>query len=306
MKTHLIKMFVVSLTGIIFISQLSFGQQWNGDEGTDWDIFRYGNVGIGFDREPSLIENLELYSGIKLGYSLGNGIGTVRWNSLTNKFEGRDSTGWNSLTNIWKMNGSNIYYNGGNVGIGTVLPTEKLELNGNIKILSNSADIFKIITDINFAPAVKIGISNYSGYQGYGRLVLSQFVGTDAAERIVLNAFGDSYISPHMGGLAIGKTTVNPEYLVDINGKVRANEVVVNSTGADFVFEEDYNLRILSEVESFIKANKHLPEIPTAKEVEENGVSVGEMQSKLLQKIEELTLYIIEQEKRIKELEERR
>jgi hypothetical protein len=71
----------------------------------------------------------------------------------------------------------------------------------------------------------------------------------------------------------------------------------------DYVFEDSYNLLELSEVEQFINKNKHLPGIPSASEVEANGIDIGDMQSKLLLKIEELTLYIIKLEKRILEIE---
>ena len=71
----------------------------------------------------------------------------------------------------------------------------------------------------------------------------------------------------------------------------------------DHVFDDNYKLMSLSELEQFIKTNKHLPEIPSEKEVKENGINLGEMQGKLLLKIEELTLYIIEQEKQLKELQ---
>ena len=72
---------------------------------------------------------------------------------------------------------------------------------------------------------------------------------------------------------------------------------------ADFVFEDDYELRPLHEVEQFINQNKHLPEIPSAKEMEsEDGIGLAELNKLLLQKIEELTLYMIEQQKQIEEL----
>ncbi|HEX3007802.1 MAG TPA: hypothetical protein VHO90_09330, partial [Bacteroidales bacterium] len=100
------------------------------------------------------------------------------------------------------------------------------------------------------------------------------------------------------GNVLIGKNTqTNTSYKLDVAGKIRADEIVVNTTGADFVFEPTYNLRSLPELETFIKQNKHLPEIAPAKEMQENGVSAGEMQAKLLQKIEELTLYVIELKK---------
>lgn len=86
--------------------------------------------------------------------------------------------------------------------------------------------------------------------------------------------------------------------------KIVAEEVTIQvGAGADFVFQEDYNLKALSELESFIQENKHLPEIPSEKQMQEEGLSVNEFQIKLLQKIEELTLYSIQQEKRIRELE---
>lgn len=89
-----------------------------------------------------------------------------------------------------------------------------------------------------------------------------------------------------------------------IDGKLTVKEVEVNiNTGADFVFSPDYQLRSLSEVETFVKENKHLPEIPSEKQMVENGLNVNEMQIKLLQKIEELTLYVIEQNKQNKDLQ---
>ena len=71
---------------------------------------------------------------------------------------------------------------------------------------------------------------------------------------------------------------------------------------ADYVFEKDYNLRTLNEVEAFVNENKHLPDVPSAKEFKENGYKMGDMDNLLLQKIEELTLYIIEQQKQIDDL----
>jgi len=103
------------------------------------------------------------------------------------------------------------------------------------------------------------------------------------------------------GNVGIG--TASPYYKLDVAGIVRAREVVINlNTGADFVFDEDYQLRPLSEVERFITANKHLPEIASESEMIENGVGMAEMQIKLLQKVEELTLYVIQQQKEIEEL----
>ena len=106
------------------------------------------------------------------------------------------------------------------------------------------------------------------------------------------------------GNVGIG--TTNPgTYKLAVNGEIRAKEVIVETGCSDFVFEEHYALRPLNEVEAFIKANKHLPDIPSEKEVSENGLGLGEMQAKLLRKVEELTLYMIEMKKENQALRQR-
>ena len=100
----------------------------------------------------------------------------------------------------------------------------------------------------------------------------------------------------------LGIGTSNPQYHLDVMGTIRAKEILVETTGADFVFAEDYQLRPLSEVKTFIQENKHLPEIQSAQEMQENGVGINELQTQLLQKIEELTLYILQQDETIQEL----
>ncbi|MCR9254013.1 MAG: hypothetical protein NXI20_26620, partial [bacterium] len=86
-----------------------------------------------------------------------------------------------------------------------------------------------------------------------------------------------------------------------VNIKSKEIKVEVNAgEGPDYVFEEDYNLRSLEETEEYIKANKHLPEVPSAKVMESEGLNLKEMNLMLLQKIEELTLHQIEQNKSLK------
>ena len=101
------------------------------------------------------------------------------------------------------------------------------------------------------------------------------------------------------GNVGIGTNV--PDALLTVGGKIKSQEVEVKiDAGADFVFSDNYPIKNIEDVETFVKENKHLPEIPSAKEMEENGIELGEMNIKLLQKIEELTLYLIEQNKKTK------
>ena len=109
---------------------------------------------------------------------------------------------------------------------------------------------------------------------------------------------------PYPTDTKVGIGTTNPQYLLDVKGTIFAYEILVNTTGADFVFQKDYHLLPLEDVAAYIEQNKHLPEIPTAAQMQAEGVSLDKLTIQLLQKVEELTLYIIEQDKRIKELEQ--
>ncbi len=105
------------------------------------------------------------------------------------------------------------------------------------------------------------------------------------------------------GNVGIGTTA--PSYPLSVNGTIEAKEVLVQAGWSDFVFDKAYRLPPLAEVEQSIAKDKHLPGMPSAGEVASHGVSVGEMDAKLLQKIEELTLYTIQLQKENDALRER-
>lgn len=109
----------------------------------------------------------------------------------------------------------------------------------------------------------------------------------------------DLYSSGYIG---IGTMPVS-SYRLSVNGNIRAKEIIVESGWSDYVFEPGYFLAPLEEVEQFILLNGHLKDIPTQKQVSEEGIGLAEMNTLLLRKIEELTLYLIDADKRIKELE---
>ncbi|MBM3238557.1 hypothetical protein FJZ31_19860 [Candidatus Poribacteria bacterium] len=167
-----------------------------------------------------------------------------------------------------------------NDGIGSNLDADKLDGLNSTDFLSTNNDYGRqgVATDL---------------YEGSTKL-------TDK----YVNVTGDTiYGNVSIDG-NVGIGTPNPQSTLAVNGTITAREVVVTLEGwPDFVLKEGYPLMPLREVEQYIKQNKHLPAIPSEKEVLENGVSLGEMQSKLLQKVEELTLYMIEQNKKIEKLE---
>lgn len=105
------------------------------------------------------------------------------------------------------------------------------------------------------------------------------------------------------GMVAIGTNDFSGNHKLRVEGSIGAREIKVEvGTWSDFVFEKEYDLRTLEEVEQHINKKGHLPEIPTEAEVNENGINLGEMNAKLLQKIEELTLYMIDMNKQVQEL----
>jgi hypothetical protein len=174
----------------------------------------------------------------------------------------------------------------GNVGIGTTSPNNKLHLYSTIGPVAMTLQ-----TGNSYAYLVNDG----------SNVVLASDQGSTGFKLLVNRSAPDnSMLINSAGNIGIG--TTQPAYKLDVLGTIRAREVKVDLSGqADFVFAPTYQLRPLSEVEKYVKANSHLPEIPSAAEVAQNGLSLGDMQNKLLQKVEELTLYSIEQDKKIQE-----
>nr|WP_321485520.1 hypothetical protein [uncultured Draconibacterium sp.] len=197
------------------------------------------------------------------------------------------------------------------VGIGTTNPSENLHVNGLIKIpTANSTD--------NNSPGI-VCLSNddflydgdYINHYGFGFHKYTQSTVQNGINTYVSGYFGiDLFTGGNNrlriakdGNVLVGKTyQINSKYKLDVAGSIRANEIKVNLDGADFVFEPDYRLKPLNEVESYIKENKRLPEIASADEMNKEGADLGELNTKLLQKIEELTLYMIEMNKEVKAL----
>ncbi|MBL4651601.1 MAG: hypothetical protein JKY53_01885 [Flavobacteriales bacterium] len=191
---------------------------------------------------------------------------------------------------------------GGNVGIGTDDPNMTLSVVSDNKFLTRFG-----YTGTDNISGVRIGRNDQSyadivctsaGF-GIGACVSSATLPMSTQDNVHI----DFFIERGSGGF-VGIGTTSPQRKLDVAGGIRACRIEVEANSwCDYVFYSDYNLMSLYEVEQYIKENKHLPEIPSEKEVLENGIDLGEMNALLLKKIEELTLYMIEQEKRIKVLE---
>jgi len=196
--------------------------------------------------------------------------------SSKHSFEALDGASAN-----WVDSGSNVY-TFGNVAIGWTDGIDKLQLQGGrMRIYSVQAD------------NLHLGFRN-----GLDETNPMAWMGVDTSGNYT---FGDNsgnglVTFQQIGNVGIG--TKNPTYKLAVNGSIGCRELTVTTSGwADFVFKDGYNLPPLETIETFIIKNKHLPGIPTEAEVKKNGISVGDVSTKLLQKVEELTLYMIDLKK---------
>jgi hypothetical protein len=188
-----------------------------------------------------------------------------------------------SNTNL-SSDASFVIDNSRNVGIGTTAPATRLHVQGNGSL------------NVDFKVTGRIQSGDANGFGGMwvnsaGTMFMGQQGGSsigffnNSAWRLVVNQDGN-----------VGIGTTSPDEKLTVNGKIHAKEVIIDLAvpAPDYVFAQNYPLTPLDEVQAYIAQHKHLPEVPSAKEMEKDGVKVGEMEMLLLKKIEELTLYVIE------------
>lgn len=198
-----------------------------------------------------------------------------------------------------------INASGGNVGIGTANPSARLDVNGSISTNSNlhAGGNFDTNGDLEIGRGdgqdTKLRFHNYnSGWYS---------MGIDMSDgKFKINAGGvlgqtNMFNMDWLGNVGIGIS--NPQNKLDVNGTIHTKEVKVDlNNWPDYVFNKEYSLQPLSEVKQYIDQNGHLPEMPSAKEVETDGLQLGQMNALLLKKIEELTLHVIRQQEEIEQL----
>ncbi len=193
-----------------------------------------------------------------------------------------------------------------NVGIGTVSPNNKLEINGIGSGLR--------FTNLKSTNSVSTWGGKVLSVDANGDVVLvKDSIGTTSVATSAWTSIANNRIqNANTGAVVIGalNTTALPgNYKLYVKDGILTEEVKIAAEGtldwADYVFAKNYKLRTLSEVENFVKINKHLPGVPSAEEVSKNGINVAKMEAKLLEKIEELTLYMIDMKKENNQLKNR-
>ncbi|CAN5272040.1 hypothetical protein BH09BAC3_BH09BAC3_35250 [soil metagenome] len=270
------------------------------------------NVGIGTATPTSKFEiagagglnvDMKLNGRMQLGDASNNA--GIFVNTAQTMYMGQlNSTHMGFYNGAWRF----IVDNSGNVGIGTTTPLAKVQLNINgsstnpealtwpdiSMFLQNSNATNGNLNVVGFGDASGLGVAAFGTITDQTNHTAKLFFSTkpSISDRPLVRMLIDEN-----GNVGIGTKT--PDQKLTVNGKIHATEVIVTSTvpTPDYVFESSYILPDLKDVKSYIDQNKHLPDVPSAVDIEKNGINLSEMNMLLLKKVEELTLYVIELKK---------
>jgi hypothetical protein len=207
----------------------------------------------------------------------------------------------------------NVLINEGRIGIGTTTPSYDVYL-----VKPNASIGFYDEDDNHFSGYINADSTNL-----YINAYRKSSVGTNVAGDLILQVNSGGFPSFLAGNVGIGTSVPTAKlqvssnvmigsgspatgYLLSVNGKIISEEVRVelDTNWPDYVFEKDYGLIPLPQLENFIRQHKHLPNIPSAVDIKGKGFDLGDMNRRLLEKVEELTLYILEQDKKINALQQ--
>lgn len=291
--------------------------QWNYNSNHIYNV-NSGYVGIGNNSPVSLLDVAKNTTGPTISVRNLGGIGGAQlqmtdnlsgadWKiktASTGGFKIRDNANGQDVLQIEPNGIANaLYINAqGFIGLGTDSPVAQLDVAKNatgptiaVRNLGGAGGAQFQMTDQVSGADWKFKVTSTGGFKirdNANALDVLQIEPNSAANALYINAAG-----------YVGLGTTNPTERLSINGNVKCKQVEVSLSGwSDFVFAEDYPLMPLPEVEAFINQHKHLPGVPSEEEVLSGGSNLGEMDAILLQKIEELTLYVIQLKKENEEL----
>lgn len=278
-------------------------------------LYSNGNVGIGTMTPDN---KLQVNGGLKIGQ--GNTATERNTNVLYFGDEDYVKIGEFDADDALSFDADKFCFHNGNVGIQTTTPSYALDVNGKMFLRSLNQDGNDWYQSYFYWNAHCLVMGTPPGHVAHNSLDLKPGGSSDPQplfsrvrmytatgtntqiQKIELCTENNCWFN-NTGNFGIG--TSAPTHKLDVRGTIRANEVLVNiPSGADFVFDNNYHLMPLDELSEYVQQNKHLPEVKSAAEMEQDGVTMGEMQIKLLQKVEELTLYILQQQATIENLKQ--
>ena len=297
------------------------------------NIYPYGQWGIEYQNQPTFGVNglnFRLYDGIiglsgnqSILFLSQNGVGVGTKNpqaklDVKGLFKAK-SAGIDSTLTANKLTANDATINGlltaksanitSKLGIGTTAPITNMQI-GNLWTFQNETSFNSMGRNTYFNglgdDRIQSGAASKITFKSTGDILLQTTTSDAAGTPLRWN----TVTIANNGYVGIG-TTAAPKAMLDVNGDTQisgmlcAKEIKVQLAPCwpDYVFSKDYNLMPLQELEQFVNKNQHLPNVPTATSVAENGVNVGEMNAILLQKLEEMTLYILQQNKKLTDLQ---
>jgi hypothetical protein len=281
-----------------FVGASAFAQDWLTNGAT---LYHLGKVGIGTNASDyglTVSGDLGFFGAGLDGSSLQRA--TIYANTSNHFLIEAPKTSAGDKLNIsfnWRGSGPTPFFIQGsnaNVGINTTSPYQKLTVNGVLGIYGSGLD-----GSILQHTSIYTDVAN-------GLLIEGAKTSSGTKLDISFNWRGSGIVPFIIKGSNsnVGLGTSNPDEKLTVKGKIHAEEVRVDLSvpGPDYVFDKDYSLLPLRDLEAYISSNKHLPEVPSAKQMAENGLELKEMNLLLLKKVEELTLHLIEANKKIEKL----